>query len=163
MSRHEALIEWERKGGDFANGGYSRLHRWAFDGGLELPASASPHIVPRPYSVAEAIDPEEAFVASLASCHMLWFLSIAAKAGFTVESYRDRPVGILGRNADRKLQITEVDLRPEVEFSGVAGPSAAEHEAMHDEAHRLCFLANSVTTRIRCTPLIAGDAGRGLR
>jgi organic hydroperoxide reductase OsmC/OhrA len=102
--------------------------------------------------VAEAVDPEEAFVASLASCHMLWFLSIAAKRGFGVERYRDEATGVMARNADGKLAVTLVTLRPAVTFFGDERPSQAEHEAMHHEAHDECFIASSVKTEVRCEP-----------
>jgi len=100
MSQYTAVITWERNGAVFTDNRYSRAHRWNFDGGIELPASASPHVVPLPLSVAEAVDPEEAFVVALASCHMLWFLSIAAKQGFVVESYRDEATGVMAKNAE---------------------------------------------------------------
>src|SRR6188474_2242754 len=112
MSTYSALITWERNGAAFIDNRYSRRHRWSFDGGVEVPASSSPHVVPLPLSVAAAVDPEEAFVAALASCHMLWFLSIAAKRGFVVESYRDEAVGVMAKNAAGKLSMTVVTLRP---------------------------------------------------
>ena len=150
MSNYTAVISWERSGAVFADNRYSRAHRWNFDGGVEIPASASPHVVPFPLSVAEAVDPEEAFVASLASCHMLWFLSIAAKQGFVVERYRDEATGVMAKNADGKLAMTEVTLRPRIVFAGEKRPSAAQHEAMHHEAHEQCFIASSVKTDVRC-------------
>lgn len=157
MSRHTASISWARDGAVFTDDRYSRAHRWRFDGGIEVPASASPHVVPEPLSVAEAVDPEEAFVASLASCHMLWFLAIAAKRGFVVESYRDEAAGVIERNADGVLAMTRVTLRPEVAFGGETRPSAAEHEAMHHEAHEKCFIAASVRTDVRCEPVDATE------
>jgi organic hydroperoxide reductase OsmC/OhrA len=98
----------------------------------------------------EAVDPEEAFVVALASCHMLWFLSIAARQGFVVERYHDEASGVLARNAGGKLAVTQVTLRPRLEFAGEKRPSAAQHEAMHHEAHEQCFIANSVMTEVRC-------------
>ena len=156
MSEFTATIEWQRDGATFTDNRYSRGHSWRFDGGVEVPASSSPHSVRLPYSVAEAVDPEEAFVAALSSCHMLWFLSIAAKRGFAVERYRDEAVGIMARNAAGKLAMTQVTLRPVVTFCGDERPSAAEHAALHHEAHEECFIANSVKTEVRCSPIIAG-------
>jgi organic hydroperoxide reductase OsmC/OhrA len=150
MSQYTALIKWERNGAAFTDNRYSRGHSWTFDGGIEVRGSASPHVVPLPLSVLEAIDPEEAFVAALASCHMLWFLSIAAKQGFVVESYRDEATGVMAKNADDKLAMTQVMLRPRVMFSGEKRPSAAQHEGMHREAHEQCFIASSVKTDVRC-------------
>src|ERR1051326_7887720 len=152
MSHYTAGITWQRQGAVFSDNKYSRHHLWQFDGGIQVPASASPHVVPLPFSVVEAVDPEEAFVASLASCHMLWFLSIAAERGFVVDSYRDEASGTMSRNAEGKLAMTEVTLRPRVTFSGTQ-PSAADHDAMHHEAHQQCFIANSVKTEVRCEPL----------
>ena len=150
MSPYTAVITWERDGALFTDNRYGRAHRWSFDGGIEVHASASPHVVPPPLSVVEAVDPEEAFVAALASCHMLWFLSVAAKQGFVVESYRDEATGVIARNADGKLAMTQVTLRPRVIFGGEKRPSAAEHEALHHESHERCFIANSVKTDVRC-------------
>jgi organic hydroperoxide reductase OsmC/OhrA len=152
MSEYTATIEWRRGGAVFTDNRYSRGHSWKFDGGIEVPASSSPHSVRLPYSVAESVDPEEAFVAALASCHMLWFLSIAAKRGFAVEHYRDEAVGIMARNPEGKLAMTQVTLRPAVTFFGEKRPSAADHEAMHHEAHEECYIANSVKTEVRCEP-----------
>src|SRR5512147_586110 len=107
MSLYTAVIAWERSGAVFTDNRYSRGHRWNFDGGVEVPASASPHVVPLPLSVAAAVDPEEAFVAALASCHMLWFLSIAARQGIVVERYRDEAIGVMAKNAQGRLAMTE--------------------------------------------------------
>ena len=150
MSQYTAVITWERNGAVFTDNRYSRGHRWNFDGGVEVPASASPRVVPLPLSVADAVDPEEAFVAALASCHMLWFLSLAAKQSFLVESYRDEAIGVMAKNADGKLAMTQVTLRPRVMFAGDKRPSAAQREAMHHEAHERCFIARSVKTEVRC-------------
>jgi organic hydroperoxide reductase OsmC/OhrA len=155
MSQYTATITWARNGATFTDNKYTRAHRWDFDGGIRIPASASPQVVPLPLSVAEAVDPEEAFVAALASCHMLWFLSIAAKHGFGVESYRDEATGVMAKDAAGKLAITEVTLRPHVVFVGGKRPSAAEHEAMHLEAHEQCFIARSVKTEVLCKPVDA--------
>jgi organic hydroperoxide reductase OsmC/OhrA len=159
---HSAVVEWERAGAAFIDNRYSRGHRWRFDGGVEVPASASPQVVRLPWSVAEAVDPEEAFVAALASCHMLWFLSIAAGRAFMVDTYRDEATGVMGRNAAGRLAMAEVTLRPRVAFAGDRRPSRGEHEAMHEEAHERCYLANSVTTAMRCEPLDVTPPVEGL-
>ena len=152
MSEYKATILWKRSGSAFTDNRYSRGHVWQFDGGIEVPASSSPHVVPLPMSVAEAVDPEEAFIAALSSCHMLWFLSIAAKRGFVVESYLDEAVGIMGKNADDQVAITQVTLRPKVLFGGDQLPSRDEVIKMHHESHEQCFIANSVRTEVRCEP-----------
>jgi organic hydroperoxide reductase OsmC/OhrA len=152
MAEYRTVVEWTRAGAAFTDNRYSRGHRWLFDGGVEVPASSSPHIVPLPMSVAAAVDPEEAFVASLSSCHMLWFLSIAARRGFIVDSYQDHAVGIMGKDATGRLAMTQVTLRPETQFSGVKRPTADEVLAIHHEAHEQCFIANSVKTEVRCEP-----------
>lgn len=152
MAEYRATVLWKRSGAAFTDNRYSRGHVWKFDGGIEVPASSSPHVVPLPMSVAEAVDPEEAFIAALSSCHMLWFLSIAAKRGFVVESYLDEAVGIMGKNADGKVAITHVTLRPKVLFGGDQLPSRDEVIKMHHESHEQCFIANSVRTEVRCEP-----------
>ncbi len=154
MSEHQAVVKWERKGALFTDNRYSREHVWSFDGGIEVRASASPGIVPLPLSVAEAVDPEEAFVASLAACHMLWFLSIVAQRGLVVESYFDEAVGAMGKNAAGNAAMTRVTLRPRVKFGGERPPSEAEHRELHRKAHERCFLAESVKTEIRCEPVV---------
>jgi organic hydroperoxide reductase OsmC/OhrA len=153
MGEHAAVIEWARDGAVFTDNRYSRGHRWRFDGGTEVPASASPSVVPLPMSVAAAVDPEEAFVASLSSCHMLWFLSIAAKRGFVVDSYRDEAAGVLGADGSGALWMTRVTLRPRVVFSSARLPTREEEGAMHHEAHERCFIARSVKTEVRCEPV----------
>src|SRR5438046_8256381 len=135
MSTYTVAISWQRGTQPFIDNKYSRRHSWVFDGGFEVQASSSPDVVPLPYSDAQAVDPEEAFVASLSSCHMLWFLSVAAKQGFVVESYRDEAVGVMARNAEGKLAMARVTLRPRLVFGGDSRPTAASHEAMHAEAH----------------------------
>jgi len=153
MREHKAVVAWRRNGAVFTDNHYSRAHRWAFDGGIEIPASASPHVVPLPQSIEAAVDPEEAFVASLSSCHMLWFLSIAAKQGYVVDSYRDEAAGVMGMNAEGRLAMTRVTLHPRVTFAGDRRPPATQHLAMHEEAHGQCFIANSVKTEVRCEPV----------
>ena len=153
MAHHTAEIRWNRGEQDFLDNRYSRRHVARFDGGAELPLSSSPEVVPLPMSDAAAVDPEEAFVASLASCHMLWFLGIAAKRGFRVDSYRDEAVGVMGRNGSNKVAMVTATLRPQVRFSGDRQPSRAEVEQLHHRAHESCYIANSVTTEIRCEPV----------
>ncbi|HEX7438451.1 MAG TPA: OsmC family protein [Caldimonas sp.] len=149
MSEYTAEVIWVRGAQDFLSGRYSRRHLLRFDGGVEVAGSSSPHVVPLPLSDAAAVDPEEAFVAALASCHMLFFLSIAASRKFCVERYRDDAVGTLAKDADGKLAMTEVVLRPQVEFSGPQMPTQRELDAMHHSAHEQCFIANSVKTEVR--------------
>ena len=148
MSTYVATVRWERGGAQFTDNRYSRLHWWDFDGGTTVPGSASPHTVPLPYSDASAVDPEEAFVAALASCHMLFFLSIAARRGFRVESYRDEATGSLTTNADGMLSMTSVALRPHATFVGDSVPDGEAVNRMHQEAHHECFIANSVKTEL---------------
>lgn len=152
MSEYVVTVRWVRAGQRFIDNKYRRAHTWLFDGGVEVQASSSPTVVPIPYSDARAVDPEEAFVASLSSCHMLWFLSIAAQRKFCVESYVDEALGLMGRNAAGKMAMTQVTLRPKVAFVGDRLPTNDEIAAMHHEAHDECFIANSVTTEVRCEP-----------
>jgi organic hydroperoxide reductase OsmC/OhrA len=153
MSTYTADIFWEIDDGDFLGNRYSRRHLIRLDGGLEVPGSSSPHVVPLPMSDASAMDPEEAFVASLSSCHMLWFLSIAAKRRFSVTRYFDAASGVMERNTEGKMAMTTVTLRPEVTFSGERVPTRAELDKLHHEAHAACFIANSVKTDVRCEPV----------
>jgi len=148
MSEYTARVVWERAGQSFLENRYSRGHSWEFDGGVSVPASASPHVVPAPMSVEAAVDPEEAFVASLSSCHMLFFLSFAAKRGFVVDRYADDAVGIMEKDAAGKTAMTSVRLRPKITFSGDARPSREELEKLHHRAHEACFIANSVKTAV---------------
>lgn len=148
MSQHTAIIEWERRRQSFADGKYSRAHAWRFDGGAEVRASSSPHVVPLPWSDPAGVDPEEAFVASLSSCHMLWFLHFAARRGFVVERYRDEAVGAMETVEEKRLAITRVTLRPEVIFAGEKTPAAEDVDRLHRLAHENCFIANSVKTAV---------------
>jgi len=157
MSRYLAVIEWSRDGARFTDNRYSRAHRWRFDGGVEVPASASPQVVPLPMSAAAAVDPEEAFVASLSSCHMLFFLSLAAKQGFVVDDYRDEAVGVMSGDAGGRLAMTRVTLHPAVRYGGEKQPSRAEEDALHHAAHEECFIARSVRTEVACEPVRAPD------
>jgi organic hydroperoxide reductase OsmC/OhrA len=148
MSEYVATVEWRRNGAVFSDNRYSRAHTWRFDGGLTVPGSSSPHVVRAPYSDPAAVDPEEAFVASVSSCHMLWFLVLAVKAGLVVDSYSDEAVGVMEKNAEGKLAITRITLRPQIAFSGAKSPSPEELDALHHKAHEECFIANSVRTAI---------------
>lgn len=148
MSEYLAKITWRRGDAVFTDNRYSRAHTWAFDGGAEVFASASPHAVRPPFSDPASVDPEEAFVASLSSCHMLWFLSIAAKQGFTVDSYADDAVGKMEKNAEGKLAITRVALRPRIIFIGERLPSKEQIAEIHHLAHESCYIANSVKTDV---------------
>ncbi len=148
MSTYTATVRWSASPGeDYAKGQYSRAHEWAFDGGAVIPASPSPHIVPAPYSDEARVDPEEAFVASLSSCHMLFFLDFAKRAGFAVSSYVDEAEGVLAKREDGRMAMTEVTLRPRVEWAGAAPDSDALAD-IHHKAHDACFIANSVTTKV---------------
>jgi organic hydroperoxide reductase OsmC/OhrA len=148
MSTCTATIRWSRSGeGDFTKGQYSRAHEWAFDGGHVMPASASPHVVPAPWSDPAGVDPEEAFVASLSSCHMLFFLDFARRAGLVIDSYTDEAEGELAKGADGKMAMARVTLRPMIAWGGEA-PDAAVLADLHHKAHEACFIANSVTTEV---------------
>ena len=153
MSTYTATIRWTRDPStDFAKGQYSRAHEWEFDGGAVVPASPSPHIVPAPWNDPAGVDPEEAFVASLSSCHMLFFVDFARRAGFVVDSYVDEAEGVLEKRADGKMWMSRVMLHPRVEFSGEKRPSESELTDLHHRAHEECFIANSVTTEVIVEP-----------
>lgn len=149
MSEYVAKVNWVRDEYEaYVDNKYSRAHQWTFDGGLSVAASSSPQIVPLPYSVAANVDPEEAFIASLSSCHMLFFLSIAAKAKFVVDAYEDNAIGLMETNLEGNVSMTVVTLKPKVTFSGRDIPSVDKLEKMHHQAHQQCFIANSVKTKI---------------
>jgi organic hydroperoxide reductase OsmC/OhrA len=148
MQEFEATVDWQRAGQVFADQRYSRAHEWSFDGGLRVPASSSPLSVPLPMSDASCVDPEEAFVAAASSCHMLFFLSIAAARGFIVDSYHDKAVGFLDTDAEGAVSMTKILLRPAIAFSGARLPDAVELAAIHHAAHKRCYIANSVKTVI---------------
>jgi len=146
---YKAVIAWKRDAGEaFTDLKFSRAHQWSFDGGITVPGSSSPLSVRLPYSRAEAVDPEEALVAALASCHMLTFLYLAAKAGYVVDAYADEAVGIMTKNARGKLFVSKVALRPRITFSGDQQPSAAALGELHHHAHEECYIANSVLTEV---------------
>jgi organic hydroperoxide reductase OsmC/OhrA len=145
---YNATVRWMRDGAAFTDQKYSRGHVWRFDGGVEVPASSAPSSVPLPYSRADAVDPEEAFVASLSSCHMLFFLFLAAKAGFVVDSYEDDALGVMTKNERGKLFVSKVTLDPRIAFSGDKRPSPEEIAELHHRSHEECFIANSVRSEV---------------
>ena len=148
MSEHKATISWKRTSPDFLAGKYSREHTWTFDGGLTVAASPSPSVVPAPWSNAANIDPEEAFVASLSSCHMLTYLHLASRQGFQVDSYSDEAIGVMTKNEKGVPWISAVTLHPRITYSGGKLPSPADEEHLHHAAHEQCFIANSVKTNV---------------
>ena len=152
-TEYSAEVLWQRGSDDFSSNRYSRRHLLRFDGGLEVPGSSSPHVVPLPMSDAAALDPEEAFVASLSSCHMLWFLFLAGKYKFCVDRYFDAAIGMMAKNIEGKIAMTVVTLRPDVTFSGERQPTRAEQADLHHAAHETCFIASSVKTDVRCEPV----------
>jgi organic hydroperoxide reductase OsmC/OhrA len=144
MTQFKATIAWERGAQPFADQRYSRAHAWRFDGGLTVPGSSSPQSVPLPMSDPAAVDPEEALVAALSSCHMLFFLSIAAQHGFIVDRYVDQATGLMDRNAEGRMAMTRITLAPAIAFSGARMPAPSEVDAMHHAAHDKCYIANSI-------------------
>ncbi|MGE3771582.1 MAG: OsmC family protein [Gammaproteobacteria bacterium] len=148
MHRYTARIEWQRDDGDFARGRYSRVHRWLFDGGISVAASASPQVVPLPFSSREAVDPEEALVAAASSCHMLTFVHLASKQGFVVERYADDAEGFMEKNARGKYAITRIVLHPAIVFGGERAPDRAQLDALHHAAHEECYIANSIVAEV---------------
>ena len=149
MSEHKATISWKRAGSDFLTGKYSREHTWTFDGGLTVPASPSPSVVPVPYSNPAHVDPEEAFVAAISSCHMLTYLYVAYKQGFQVDSYHDEAVGAMTRNERGVPWVSTVTLHPRIVHSGEKLPAPADEERLHHLAHEQCFIANSIKTEVK--------------
>jgi len=149
MSEYYATISWTRGQDEpYIDNKYSRGHSWTFDGGTTVQASSSHHVVPLPYSVEANVDPEEAFVAALSSCHMLFFLSIAAKKRYVIDRYTDDAVGVMEKGSDGKISMTKVTLRPDVKFSGDNRPTLEQLEKIHHQSHEQCFIANSVKTEI---------------
>ena len=147
MVKHTATIVWSGEGADLPRRRYSRAYEWTFDGGVRIPASSSPHVVPLPWSDEHAVDPEEALVASAASCHIMPFLHAAAKAGYAIASYRDTAESTLAKSAQDRYAVTRIVLRPEIVFSGKA-PTDRELQVLHHQAHDECFIANSLKTDI---------------
>jgi organic hydroperoxide reductase OsmC/OhrA len=148
MSQHKATVSWKCDNETFLQGKFSRAHSWRFDGGHVVPASSSPSVVPVPLSSAEAVDPEEAFVASLSSCHMLTFLWEAKKAGFRVDAYEDEAVGEMTKNERGVLWISKVTLHPAITYGGDKRPTPAEEAELHHKAHDGCFISQSVKTDV---------------
>ena len=149
MSIYTANIKWKNDSGDtFTKNRYTRGHTWSFDGGVEVPASSSPYSVRVPFSVEEAVDPEEALVAAAASCHMLTFLWVAAKKGFVIDSYEDNAAGEMTEGTDGKQWVSTITLDPKIEWSGETKPTAEEIAAMHHEAHEGCYIANSIKSEV---------------
>jgi organic hydroperoxide reductase OsmC/OhrA len=149
---YHATVEWQRQGAVFVDNRYSRGHVWRLDGGVEVPASSAPSSVPLPHSIAAAVDPEEALVAAVSSCHMLFFLSFAAKQGFVVDRYLDEAIGEMAHNERNRLYVSKIELNPDVTFAGTKYPSEAELDALHHHAHEDCYIANSVKAEIIVRP-----------
>jgi organic hydroperoxide reductase OsmC/OhrA len=157
MSEHKAIIHWNCSSPDFLSGRYSREHTWTFDGGLTVPASPAPSVVPLPWSNPAHVDPEEAFVAAIASCHMLTFLYLASKAGFQVDSYQDEAVGFMTKNDRGVPWVSSVILDPQIVYRGEKAPTPAEEQRLHHLAHEQCFIANSVRTGIAVKSFMGGS------
>jgi len=159
LSAYAAAVRWRRQPAEpFVDGRYSRAHEWAFDGGARVPASSSPQVVRVPFSDPAGVDPEEALLASLSSCHMLFFLDFARRAGFVVESYDDEAEGVVEKRADGREWMARVTLKPRVVFGGDRRPRRAEVEGLHHQAHDACYIANSVRSEVRVEDSAAGLA-----
>ena len=148
MSKHTAEVHWKRAESKFTDNRYSRAHHWRFDGGANVPASSSPEVVRVPFSDPGGVDPEEALVAALSSCHMLFFLSFAAREGYVVDEYVDVAEGRMGKNAAGRNYVEQVTLNPQITFSGTKAPDEATIQRLHHESHEACYIANSVLTEI---------------
>ena len=148
MSEYKATIKWQRTGPDFLKGRYSREHTWVFDGGVTVPASAAPGVVPAPWSNPAGVDPEEAFVAAISSCHMLTFVWLASKRGFQIDSYEDEAVGTMTKNEKGVPWVSAIALNPKIAFSGDKMPRPEDLEQLHHLAHEQCYIANSVKTEV---------------
>lgn len=143
MAAYTATLNWFRGEAPFSDGQYSRAHEISFDGGVTMPASSSPHVVKLPLSRADAVDPEEMLVASLASCHMLFFLDFSRRAGFVVDAYQDKPEGVMGKDERGRIAVTQVKLNPVVIWAGEKRPAPEEVRELHHKSHEACFIANS--------------------
>jgi organic hydroperoxide reductase OsmC/OhrA len=152
MTTHTATVRWERGEQPFTDGKYARAHLISFDGGVSIEGSSAPETIRPPLSKIEAADPEELTVAALASCHMMFFLAFAKKAGFRIDSYEDSPEGVLGRGEDGKEWLTVITLKPKVMFSGDVTPDAADIQMLHHQAHEACYIGNSLRSEIRVEP-----------
>ena len=150
MSEHTAVISWKFSGNDYLKGQYSREHTWRFDGGVSVPASAAPSAVPAPYSNPASVDPEEAFVASLSACHMLWYLHLCSDAGIVVTEYVDRAEGTMAEGAGGVGRFVRVTLKPGIAVK--LGADLDQARALHHAAHAKCFIANSVNFPVECAP-----------
>jgi organic hydroperoxide reductase OsmC/OhrA len=148
MSEYKAIIRWKNSGPDFLKGRFSRDHTWTFDGGVVVPASASPSVVPPPLSNPANVDPEEAFVAAVSSCHMLTFIYLAGKAQFQVESYEDEAVGVMTKNEKGVPWVSAITLHPKIVYGGAKQPTPAEVDALHHKAHEYCYVAASIKTQV---------------
>lgn len=148
MSEYKATIKWARTSPDFLKGRYSREHTWSFDGGVTVPASSSPAVVPVPFSNPANVDPEEAFVASLSSCHMLTYLFLAQRKGFQIDSYEDEAIGVVSKTETGSMWVSTVTLHPKISYGGEKLPTPADEESLHEMAHKHCFIANSVKTEV---------------
>jgi organic hydroperoxide reductase OsmC/OhrA len=145
---YRASLTWTRGDATFTDQRYSRGHTWSFDGGITVPASSSPLSVRLPYSVAEAVDPEEAFVAAVSSCHLLTFLYVAAKQGYVIDTYSDEAVGVMTKNERGKMWVSKVTLAPAIAFAGEKRPTQEQFDELHHLAHEECFIANSVKSEV---------------
>jgi organic hydroperoxide reductase OsmC/OhrA len=152
MSEHKAIIRWKHSAGEFLKGQYSREHTWTFDGGQTVPASSAPSSVRVPFSNPANVDPEEAYVASISSCHMLTFLHVAYRAGFEIVSYEDEAVGSMIKNERGVPWVNKVELHPRIVYAGAKRPSTEEEERLHHAAHDGCYIAQSVKTEISVEP-----------
>jgi organic hydroperoxide reductase OsmC/OhrA len=154
--KHTATVIWKRSGPDFLAGRYSREHAWHFDGGIRVQASSSPYVVPAPWSNAANVDPEEAFMASIASCHMLTFLWLASREGFVADEYEDEAVGEMTKNDRGLAWVSHATLRPRIAWSGAKLPTPADVERLHHRAHEECFIANSIRTEVTVESDVSG-------
>lgn len=146
MATHKATVRWNRASPDFVKGRYSREHTWTFDGGIIVAASPAPSVVPAPYSNPANVDPEEAFVASVSSCHMLTFLHVASKAGFEIKSYEDEAVGVMTKNEKGVPWVSTITLHPRIVWGDARRPTREEEDRLHHAAHEQCYVANSIKT-----------------
>lgn len=149
MSEHKAIINWKCTSPNFLTGKFSREHTWTFDGGATVQASPSPSVVPAPCSNSAFVDPEEAFVASISSCHMLTFLYVAYRQGFQVDSYHDEAVGVMTKNEKGVPWVSLVTLHPQIAYGGSKTPTSADEDRLHHLAHEQCFIANSIKTEVK--------------
>jgi organic hydroperoxide reductase OsmC/OhrA len=163
MSEHHATIGWNRPSAEFTKGKYSREHEWVFDGGATVSASPSPSVVPAPYSNPAYVDPEEAFVAAVASCHMLSFLYVASRSGFVVDRYDDDAVGRMSKNDKGIPWVSQVILRPRIVYGGGREPTPDESRRLHHDAHEQCFIANSIKTEVEVEERAAESAAGSAR